>query len=112
MMDRRQHIGHARVINAPFNADCPLRHGGQHILGRNRCCGHLVQQTQTGQTGHGQKSRVGHPVAQLFHPRLHIAAKLDHVQMRKAMQQLRPAAQRRRADLCPFGQIRQCGVVH
>ena len=36
IVDRGQHIRSAGVCGATLDPDGPLRHGGQHVLGRDR----------------------------------------------------------------------------
>ena len=47
------------IIATPFDADCALRHGGQHIAGFDRRRWH-VGTPQPVQPGHGQKGATGH----------------------------------------------------
>jgi len=91
-MDRGQHRGGAVIRGAAFDADGPLRHGGQHLFYRNSRSRDL-RHAQTVQARHGKEGRNSHAIIQLFHPRLHIAAKLDQLQIRPPQPQLCPPPQ-------------------
>ena len=109
-MDRREQLGHPIVLGAPLDPDGALGHGGAHPVRRDGGARYLLH-PQPVQAGHGEEGRVGHPVAQLAHPGLHVAAELHQLQVGAAMRQLRPAAQRRGADRRALGQRVEAAAV-
>ncbi len=108
VMDCGQHVGGAGVVDAPFDPDGTLGHGGKHLCHVNAAPGH-VGKAKPVQTRHRQKRSVRHPVIQLFHPGLHVAAKFHQLQIRAAMRQLRPPAQGRRSHNGGLRQINKRG---
>ena len=55
-------------------------------------------EAQPAQAGHGEEGGLGDPVLELLHPGLHVAAELDHREVRAAVAKLRPPPQAGGAD--------------
>ena len=72
------------VIRAPLDPDGALRHGRQHLVGRRSRFAARRASPSRFSPAMARNVAVGDPVLQLFQPGLHVAAKLDHLQVRAA----------------------------
>ena len=106
-----QHFAHAGIRGTSFDPDRPLRHGGQHIVGRDRRAGHLVHaQPVQSRPWRGRSPPPRHPPASSVRVCTLPRNSTTFRSGRRAIQ-LRPPPQRRGAHHGPLGQLGQpsCG---
>ena len=98
------------VVRAALQADSPLPHRRQHPR-RVEDFGDAVGEAEARQPRLRQHDRVEALLVELPQPRLDVAAEVDELQVRSAVEHLRPAAEAAGADRRPVGKLIEPAVL-
>ena len=97
MVERRDVLDCTSVVGAHLDADGALSHGGEHVVPVEDLC-YTVLHVHPLEASEREEGAVDHVIVELAQARLHIAAEVDALDVGVLGEDLRLAAERRRAD--------------
>jgi hypothetical protein len=109
VVKRRGHLDRLSVIGADLQRQGALSDGWKHGV-RLQDLRRPLQVAQAGQPGGGQDGRVHLPLLHLAQARVHVAAQVNHLQVRPQRSHLRRSPQAARADTRACRQIPQPAI--